>query len=1168
MSAHIINRERIITSLKEELVGPSPQGEELDCTKEIVFTDKNESYKPWHQAGSGEEILQRDAPLNRYGASILYPYGECGGDAEMVTTVAVVTPLPADEEETNGNAGREPVTERAVKSLEEIESRIDGQGDETDLDLSSANKYLPSSMGVSFLAEFPVGAELIVEATGARYLKKPIRVEDRSREWWLRSPLSVTAKFSGEAVRSSTGGKIAATEYSNENAEGLDLRVEVFVRPRERTNQRLITVCFVNRTKLVSQRDELSVFQSHFRVHIISPNGEHHILPYPEAEARQMDEEEESLSLLYRNVQTYAVGHGCAADWSDEKEGGNAAFVSAECFPVCETPSITPDIKRKDGSRLEIPMKTLAGLVAGNDGMNDLSALVGEYESWIERRRIEVGTLAEKYRAAAERHLDECTRCAERMRDGLEYLESNEQARLAFQLANHAVLMQQARSDREPRKVSYDGRAQRLIFSAPYPEPDLLNPEGERGKWRAFQIAFLLMTLRSAAEGDAPNRETVELIWFPTGGGKTEAYLGLTAFSLFMRRLRNKEDAGVHVLMRYTLRLLTAQQFQRACGLICAMEHLRRTRTAQLGDAEFSIAVWLGNTTTPGTRETAITVLRGLESRKAHTENMFIIGRCPWCRAYMGTLDHGARASRHAPNVVGYQRSGATVVFKCPDAQCAFAAGLPIYVIDEDIYEKRPSLVIGTVDKFAMLAWKPEARALFGIDKNGNRVTTPPGLIIQDELHLISGPLGSIVGLYETVIEELCTDRRDGRVVAPKIVSSTATIRRYADQIKNLYARINTDGSTNAALFPPPGLDASDSFFARYARNSDGTLAPGRKYVGVNAPGLGSLQNTEVRTYTALLQAPVGLSPEEQDPWWTLLIFFNNLRMLGNSLSLFQSNVPGYFKVVQNRKRTSNLRYLDQIKELTGRLRSDEVPNAISALEVSCTSASGSKPVDVCLASNIIEVGVDIDRLSLMAVVGQPKTTSQYIQVTGRVGRKWWERPGIVVSVYSPSKPRDRSHFEKFRSYHERLYAQVEPTSVTPFSPPALDRALHAVMAAYIRQTGNDTQARKPYPYPEDAIERLREIILPRIRAVDPEEEENFQRVFDSRAGEWQRWKRTRWDGGIAAQGEDMPLLRQAGAWVKKEDAIVSWATQQSMRNVDAEAQIEITRLYLHDEGV
>ncbi|HYJ89184.1 MAG TPA: hypothetical protein VEW46_24175, partial [Pyrinomonadaceae bacterium] len=473
MSVHIANRERILSSLKEELIGPSPQGEELDCTKEIIFLETSESYKPWRQAVSGEEILQRDQPLNRYGAGVLYPYGERGGESEMVTSVSVVTPALTNDEEAQ-QSGREPVTERAANAIEDIENRIGGQDNDTDLDLSAANKYLPSSMGVSFLAEFPVGAELVVEATGGRYVKKPIRVEEHQREWWLRLPLSLTSRFSGEALRASAGGKVSAIEVVPENTSGLDLRVEVFVRPRAGTDQRLITVCFINRTKPESGRDEASVFQSHFLARVVSPTGAHHILPYPEAEAHRKDEEEESLALLYHNVQTYAVGHGCAADWSDEKRETKAAFVSAECFPVCETPSITPDVIRGDGSRLEIPMKTLAGLVADEDGFTELSTLIVEYEAWLIQRGKDVEGLADQYKPAADRHLGECARCVERMRDGLEYLKSNDQALLAFRLANHAVLIQQARSEREPRKITYDGRAQRLAFSEPYPEPNLL----------------------------------------------------------------------------------------------------------------------------------------------------------------------------------------------------------------------------------------------------------------------------------------------------------------------------------------------------------------------------------------------------------------------------------------------------------------------------------------------------------------------------------------------------------------------------------------------------------------------------------------------------------------------------------------------------------------------
>ena len=748
------------------------------------------------------------------------------------------------------------------------------------------------------------------------------------------------------------------------------------------------------------------------------------------------------------------------------------------------------------------------------------------------------------------------------MRLGLEYLMKDEKARKAFMLSNHAVLLQQICTQGEVRTASYDGRQQRIAFSEGYRDPSGLEPPPGRGSWRAFQVAFLLMAAQSAADGNAPDRGTVELIWFPTGGGKTEAYLGLAAFSIFMRRLAGPEDIGVQVLMRYTLRLLTAQQFQRASGLICAMEYLRRKSPQELGSNSFSIGIWLGGTTSPNRRQDAIRNLGVLNRNPRYAENPFILTTCPWCKAQIGPIEYSGRRPRNSPAVLGYERQGNTVVFKCSDKiNCEFKTGLPIYVIDEDIYDSRPDLVIGTVDKFAMLSWRPEARALFGVGKTGDQEFSPPGLIIQDELHLISGPLGSMVGLYEALIEELCTDRRHGLPVPPKIVSSTATIRRYADQIKALYAR------EDVTLFPPPGLDAGDSFFARFARRDDGSLDRGRKFVGVHAPGLGSMQTVQVRSFCSLLQTPVSMSPENQDPWWTLMVFFNSLRELGTTLSLFQSDIQDYFRVLGNRtgKQFSALRQLRDIQELTGRLRSSEVPRAISNLEIGCTSSSGKSPVDVCLASNIIEVGIDIDRLAIMAVVGQPKTTSQYIQVTGRVGRRWWERPGLVITLYGASKPRDRSHFEQFRTYHSRLYAQVEPTSVTPFSPPVLDRALHAIMSGYVRQRGDESQSHSPYPYPEDLIDSIRDVIRRRIEAVDKEEVNNFEEIFNKRQDEWRRWQRTQW--GTFGRIDPNALLRQAGAYVPIEQKFTSWPTPTSVRNVDAECESEITSLYVRDGG-
>ena len=480
-------------------------------------------------------------------------------------------------------------------------------------------------------------------------------------------------------------------------------------------------------------------------------------------------------------------------------------------------------------------------------------------------------------------------------------------------------------------------------------------------------------------------------------------------------------------------------------------------------------------------------------------------------------------------------------------------------MIDDDIYERRPTLVIGTVDKFAMLAWRPEARALFGVGPTGERECSPPGLIIQDELHLISGPLGSMTGLYEAVIEDLCTDYRVETPTKPKVICSTATIRRFQEQAKALFARERTD------LFPPPGLSAADSFFSTYARSDDGTLARGRTFVGVYAPALGSIQTAEVRTFTTLLQAPKAMPPEQRDPWWTVLSFFNSLREIGTAATLFQSDIPDRLKILRRRLGLDykEVRRLYEVMELTSRLKSDDVPKAIEALEIVVEGRPRPRnyPVDACLASNIIEVGIDIDRLSLLTIVGQPKSTSQYIQIAGRVGRRWQERPGLVVTVLGPNNPRDRSHYERFRSYHERLYAQVEPTSVTPYSPPVLDRALHAVMAAYIRQYGDLNMASSPLPVPDEKLNRLREILEARVAQIDPNEGSMFSAKFSQRLREWRTWMRTEWDTRFAAG--DVGLLTAAGSYLPAEDWRFTWPTPMSMRNVDAECRAEITRAYL-----
>lgn len=1170
MTIHIDNRDRILQSLKEEIVGPSPRGKTIDCTVPIVFQNREDSYGPWRQEGSGEEILQRDPPYQRYGAGVLSPIPssrqltldmEADTDAAPELRDLDVIPGAISDDESPGSSA-DIVSEDTVQRLNRVVNRVHGMGAEDDSDdlvLASANAHKPSSMGISFFADLQDGAILTVDASGGRYRKIEVAVGNYGRTWWLRIPVTLSYTFKGEDVRDVERNLLRPLETSEKNTDGLNLKIEVFARSLDaHPTYRLITVCLVNRTPDSGSQqahltsDEIMLFQSQFTIRVTSPSGETLILPYPEAPIEQLDEEEQSLALLYRQKQTFAAGHGCSADWTINNDDGRVTSVRAECFPVVEIESTSPEIRREDDSILAVPMRALAGLDAGDDGLAAVEEVIDRYEAWVALQRGEASELLNRHYVAAERHLDECSRSVERMRSGLRYLRSDPVAAQAFQLANHAMLLQQTRSRRSSRDVAFDARSERLLFSEEYPA---LYPEADRGEWRPFQIAFLLASVESTGCGDVPDRRTVELIWFPTGGGKTEAYLGLSAFAIYLRRLRDPSDSGTHVLMRYTLRLLTAQQFQRAAGLICAMEYLRRTHNRDLGEDPITIGIWLGGDTTPNRRSHAVKALKELKKGDKWARNYFILTRCPWCGAQMGPVDLEGQGS---PKVVGYVQRGDTVALSCPDRQCSFNQGLPVLVVDDDIYEERPALIIGTVDKFAMLAWRSEARAIFGIAPNGDRDSSPPGLIIQDELHLISGPLGSMVGLYETVIEELCTDHRGDRVVSPKIVSSTATIRRYREQIKALYGRDRVN------LFPPPGLDAGNSFFSSYARRADGSFLPGRKYVGVHAPGLGSMQTTETRVFASLLQAPMPLTDEERDPWWTMMIFFNSLRDLGTALSLFQSRVPDYLFAIRSRTGIDdlkNLRSPNRIKELTSRLRSDEVPAAIVDLETAC--GSGAMPIDACLASNIIEVGIDIDRLSLMTVVGQPKTTSQYIQVTGRVGRRWWERPGLVVTLLNPSRPRDRSHFEHFRSYHERLYAQVEPTSVTPFSPPALERALHAVLVCYARQKGDERLSANPNPFPEELIDRAERLLLDRVTVVDPIERDNLKSVLRRRVNEWKRWEHRHW----SRDSDDIDLAQMyvAGEYIDAGDAHRSWATPMSMRSIDAECQAEITRLYLDE---
>jgi hypothetical protein len=781
----------------------------------------------------------------------------------------------------------------------------------------------------------------------------------------------------------------------------------------------------------------------------------------------------------------------------------------------------------------------------------------------------------ETHREAARRHMEQARACLNRIREGIALLQNNLDVKQAFVWANEAVLLQQIAGRSILRTIGVnDGQ---MVWNGEIMQPSMGSPAAAHCKWRPFQIAFLLMSLKGLWQGGSIDRGIADLIWFPTGGGKTEAYLGATAFSLFARRIKNPSDSGTGVIMRYTLRLLTAQQFQRAAGLICAMERIRQRENGngyQLGGNEYSIGIWVGGGTTPNTHADSIRAYNGTR-HQGPDKYKHVLLRCPWCASSMGPRQVGHQQW----TIDGFHLIGAgarhRVFAYCPDQRCDFNASLPIKVVDQEIYSSPASLIIGTVDKFAQLAWKAHARAIFGIGLDGNRIVSPPELIIQDELHLITGPLGSMVGLYEGVVEELCTDYREDPPTVPKLIASTATTRASTRQISDLYARPRT------AVFPPPGLDAGDSFFATYDRDQNGQIKPGRMYLGVLARSFGSGLTVNVRVFSALLQSAHQLPSQmvngvdaARNPWWTLLVFYNSLRELGSGLTLFCADIPERLGFLKKRwsDPASPRRYLDRVIELTGRISNSEVPEALQNLEVNKGGNGGARAVDACLASNIIEVGVDVPRLGLMAVVGQPKNTAQYIQATGRVGRQQ-DLPGLVVMVYDSKKSRDLSHFEQFCQYHGRLYASVEPATVTPFTVPVMERALHGAFIAWIRQLSAIQNPDTPRNFVPPAgpmrnqFQRFRTVMRQRICQLlngNPSQVQAlaaFDRILATKEGGWCRsnpimWNHTNPSNYVNLNVEDVPLMRGYGRPCRPNWVNTVWATPESLRGVDAEVDL------------
>lgn len=781
-----------------------------------------------------------------------------------------------------------------------------------------------------------------------------------------------------------------------------------------------------------------------------------------------LDAEEQSLELQYRNKRVYGTGLGTSVNWNIDADGNGEIY--NDFFPETEVPSMDFSIPQGLGIHKEaLSMRHLSDLdqTEKSQKLSELKSVADAYSGWIDTLKEKQQELSACYKAAAESNIAGCLKARNRMLAGLKVLNDDSVAWTAFSLANRAMFMQRvhlklqsdmADIDRYPG----DEDLTKLLETLDYGEPRSIT--GDNYAWRLFQIAFLLMSIESVTNDTACDRDVADLIWFPTGGGKTEAYLGLTAFTIFYRRLAHLPDSdGTTVIMRYTLRLLAAQQFTRASTLICACEYIRSDAVSRhpkygkypLGNTEITIGLWIGREHIPNTNADAKKHLKELTDARTDTlqyakeqHNKFQVLKCPWC----GTKLVKDRIGTKMVGTFGYRmRNNRHFELFCPQESCFFnqQGKLPIQIVDEELYACPPTLLFGTVDKFAMIPWKKEIGTFFAAG-TGNRA---PDLVIQDELHLISGPLGTMVGLYETAIDALCT--RNG--IRPKIVASTATIRRAKEQCSALYNR-------EVSQFPHPGLDAEDSFFARESIINYDHKIYGRKYVGLMPSGKTKAM-MEVRSIAALMQEinTMDLPDDIKDKFWTLTVYFNSLKDLGKCSTLVDDDVKDFIKRTAYRLGSAkDARMIARADELTSRVNTTQLNETLDKLEKLCYSKENIEnkryPSNILLATNMISVGIDVARLNVMLLVGQPKLTSEYIQASSRVGRSF---PGVAFALYDGSKSRDRSHYEQFKPYHESFYKHVEPTGATPFSKPARDRALHAVIIAMVRVLEDELSAEK-----------------------------------------------------------------------------------------------------------
>ena len=906
---------------------------------------------------------------------------------------------------------------------------------------------------------------------------------------------------------------------------------------KEKDNRKYVKIQLINKYPAIQHNDftntkellnESCLFQAEIKV---KDTNFLSYKPYSQSKFSKIDQEYEELNFLYRNLDHFSIGHNCSSVWIPINKPTEIKSSFIPSYNLNET-------RTTIDNAVQVPLFDLSLWGKPKDEVITLlKEFVNQYQDWIEKEQKSSKDSQTNIGKKIIANLDDTL---SRLNEGVELLSNDDTLFRAFQFANTSMLLQFCLNENDFYK---DLQSKNLKTEAP-----AFSDNQKRFAYRPFQLAFLLISIESTVNPKSKYRkDAVDLIWFPTGGGKTEAYLAVAAMTIVLRRMNLENYKGVSVIMRYTLRLLAAQQFERASKIITVLDYMRIHFIDELKEDPISIGLWIGDNSTPNKLKKAAKVEENI-SISGESANQFQIDTCPWCNGKLIQEQNGKTI--HAFHIIEKRKK---LKIKCLTEDCNYSGkgGLPIQIVDECLYLSPPTLLFGTVDKFAMLSWEEGGHKFFS--SLNQEDSSPPDLIIQDELHLLTGPLGSIVALFETVIESLCSSNGIG----PKIIASTATTRNTSDQVKQLY------GNRSVSIFPPPGLNYNDSFFAKQSNDSN------RKYLGVMPTGNTGV-STQIKLLTVLAIARLKVfsnDPKLINPYWTLVSYYNSLKDVGRMYNKVGDELQQSIQNEQSRIKFDsrfqfNFRKLKtRSRELTSRIDSSKIKKTLSQLETNFAleEINGNlyptrDLVDLVLATNMLSVGIDIARLNVMQINGMPRNTSEYIQASSRVGRK---DKGLVIPLFDSNRARDKSHFENFLTFHQSLYKQIEPLSITPFTENTIEKMISSLLISYIRHKKGLYKNIDIAKFKKEDATELKELLKNRF-PENPNIKLAINKI-DDLANDWIE-KIDQENPYKQYSGEKNALLTRPGLKAAIKDS--KWVVMQSMRDIDSSSYIRINQYF------